>query len=143
MEYRFAQVLHGKLYKRTLFIVLVVLVHINSNFNEVIRLSFHGKIQEAIVLTNYQWLMLYPCLYFFAMWDAFKEAGGGVNPFSYLPSPICLFSGICNSRALVLIKSKGFWNHSWDYVVSHVMCFSWTSNRNQLKENFEWQLYQH
>ncbi|WP_348774417.1 hypothetical protein [Cytobacillus oceanisediminis] len=85
MEYRFAQVLHGKLYKRTLFIVLVVLVHINSNFKEVIRLSFHGKIQEAIVLTNYQWLMLYPCLYFFAMWDAFKEAGGGVNPFSYLP----------------------------------------------------------
>ncbi|WP_254179203.1 hypothetical protein [Cytobacillus oceanisediminis] len=73
MEYRFAQVLHGKLYKRTLFIVLVVLIHINSIFNEVIRLSFHGKIQEAIVLTNYQWLMFYPGLYFFAMWDALKR----------------------------------------------------------------------
>jgi hypothetical protein len=31
-----------------------------------------------------QWLMFYPCLYFFAIWDAFKDAGGGKR-YSFLP----------------------------------------------------------
>ncbi len=48
-----------------------------ANFNEIIRLSFIGNIEGTVSQTNYQWLMFYPCLYFFAMWDAFKEAGGG------------------------------------------------------------------
>lgn len=29
--------------------------------------------------------MFYPCLYFFAMWDAYKDAGGDKKPYSYLP----------------------------------------------------------
>ncbi len=29
--------------------------------------------------------MFYPCLYFFAMWDAYKDAGGGKSPFVFLP----------------------------------------------------------
>jgi hypothetical protein len=29
--------------------------------------------------------MFYPCLYFYAMWDAFKDSGGGKEPFSFLP----------------------------------------------------------
>lgn len=29
--------------------------------------------------------MFYPCIYFFAMWDAFKDSGGGKEPFSFLP----------------------------------------------------------
>lgn len=39
----------------------------------------------AIEQANYQWLMFYPCLYFFAMWDAFKDAGGGKEPYAFLP----------------------------------------------------------
>ncbi|WP_332327504.1 hypothetical protein [Metabacillus litoralis] len=54
-----------------------------ANFNEIIRLSFIGNIEGTVSQTNYQWLMFYPCLYFFAMLDAFKEAGGGKNPYSY------------------------------------------------------------
>jgi hypothetical protein len=60
-------------------------VNVQSNFNEIIILSFNGNIQEAIQQTNYQWLMFYPCLYFFAMWDAWKDAGGGKKQFSFLP----------------------------------------------------------
>jgi hypothetical protein len=81
----FAQLLNGQLIKGILFIVLEVLININANFNEVIRLSFTGQIEEAIANTNFKWIMFYPCLYFFAMWDAFKDAGGGKQPFSYLP----------------------------------------------------------
>jgi hypothetical protein len=81
----FGQILNGRLIKGFLFIALEVVINVNANFNEVIRLSFIGQIDAAISQTNYQWIMFYPCLYFFAMWDAYKDAGGGKEPFSYLP----------------------------------------------------------
>ena len=81
----FAQLLNGKIIKGITFIFLEVLVNINSHFNIVILYSFQGNIREAIDATNYQWLMFYPCLYMFAMWDAYKDAGGETPPYSYLP----------------------------------------------------------
>jgi len=80
----FSQILNGKFLKGLLFISLEFLINIQSNFNEVIMLSFHGHIQSAVDRTNYQWLMFYPCLYMFAMWDAYKDAGGGKKS-SFLP----------------------------------------------------------
>jgi hypothetical protein len=47
-------------------------------------LSFRGHIQSVVDRTNYQWLMFYPCLYMFAMWDGYKDAGGGKES-SFLP----------------------------------------------------------
>src|SRR3954451_20819204 len=81
----FGQLLNGKYAKGIIFIFLEFLINIQANFNEVIRLSFHGNIEEAIAQADYQWLMFYPCLYFYAMWDAFKDAGGGKDPRSFLP----------------------------------------------------------
>ncbi|MEH7276072.1 hypothetical protein [Neobacillus vireti] len=81
----FGQDLNGKLFKGTVFIFLEFLINVQSNFNEVIILSFHGEIEKAIAHADYQWLMFYPCLYFFAMWDAFKDAGGGKEKNSFLP----------------------------------------------------------
>jgi hypothetical protein len=81
----FSQLLNGRLFKGFLFILLEIIINVYSNFNEVIRYSFIGEIEASITETNYQWLMFYPCLYFFAMWDAFKDAGGGEKPYSYLP----------------------------------------------------------
>lgn len=81
----FGHLLNGKYIKGIVLIFLEFLVNVMGNFNQVIVLSFHGQIQEAIQHTNYQWLMFYPCLYFFAIWDAYKDAGGGEKPFAYLP----------------------------------------------------------
>jgi hypothetical protein len=81
----FGQILNGKLIKGILIIFLEILINLQANFNEVIILSFHGEIVSAIEQTNYKWLMFYPCLYFFAMWDAFKDAGGGKERYSFLP----------------------------------------------------------
>ena len=81
----FAQLLNGKIIKGIIFIFLELLVNVNSHFNIVILYSFQGKIREAIEATNYQWLMFYPCLYMFAMWDAYKDAEGETPPYSYLP----------------------------------------------------------
>jgi hypothetical protein len=81
----FGQLLNGQYIKGVLFILLEFLINVQANFNEVILLSFNGRIEEAIQQTNYGWLMFYPCLYFFAMWDAYKDARGGQQPYSFLP----------------------------------------------------------
>lgn len=81
----FGQILNGRFLKGLLFIMLEFLINAQSNLNVVILLSFHGEIEQAIQQTNYQWLMFYPCLYFFAMWDAYKDAGGGKSSFAFLP----------------------------------------------------------
>lgn len=81
----FAQILNKKLAKGFVFIFLEFLINVNSNFNSAIMASFLGEIDKAIHVTNFQWLMFYPCLYLFAMWDAFKDAEGEVTTYSFLP----------------------------------------------------------
>ncbi|AUJ25269.1 MULTISPECIES: hypothetical protein [Virgibacillus] len=81
----FGQLLNQKYVKGLLLIGLEFIINVMGNFNKVIIYSFQFKIEEAIEGTNYLWLMFYPCLYFFAIWDAYKDAGGGERPFAYLP----------------------------------------------------------
>ncbi|MCJ8009961.1 hypothetical protein ACFFF5_20150 [Lederbergia wuyishanensis] len=81
----FGQLLNGRYVKGIVLILLEFLVNVQSNFNTVIMSSFHGDIETAISQANFQWLMFYPCLYFFAMWDAYKDAGGGKEKYSFLP----------------------------------------------------------
>jgi hypothetical protein len=82
-------------------LILEFLINVQANFNQVILLSFHGKIEDAIKHADYQWLMFYPCLYFFSMWDAVKDSGGGKDPYSFLPyvfTPCYLYKDF-NKRA--------------------------------------------
>lgn len=81
----FGQLLNRKYIKGILFIALEFLVNMKANFNYIIMLSFQGSMDRAAVNANYSWLLFYPCLYFFAMWDAFKDAGGGRDKYSYMP----------------------------------------------------------
>lgn len=79
----FGQLLNRKYIKGILLIFLEFLVNVQANFNVVIILIFQGDIEKVIVQTDYQWIMFYPYLYFFAMWDAYKDAGGGKKPYSF------------------------------------------------------------
>lgn len=81
----FGQLLNQKYIKGLLLIGLEFIINVMGNFNKIIIYSFQFKIEEAIEATNYLWLMFYPCIYFFAIWDAYKDAGGGERPFAYLP----------------------------------------------------------
>jgi TM2 domain-containing membrane protein YozV len=81
----FGQFLNGKYVKGIVLLFLEFLVNIMANFNLIIISSFHGETYKAISQANLQWLMFYPCIYFFAIWDAYKDAGGGTEPYSYLP----------------------------------------------------------
>ncbi|WP_456271757.1 hypothetical protein [Bacillus sp. AK031] len=81
----FPQLLINSYIKGILFVTLEFIVNIQSNFNEAIRLSFLGETRIAAEVIDYQWLMFYPCLYMFAMWDAFKSAEGERDKYSFLP----------------------------------------------------------
>nr|WP_221452279.1 hypothetical protein [Bacillus benzoevorans] len=81
----FGQLLNGKFLKGLLFIVCEIFFNVQSHFNEIIRFSFNGDIHTSIEIADYQWLMFYPCFYFYAMWDAYKEAGGGKSPYAFFP----------------------------------------------------------
>ncbi|MFS0892547.1 hypothetical protein [Peribacillus frigoritolerans] len=87
----FGQLLNRKYVKGIVFIILEFLINFNANLNTVIIFSFQGEIAKAIEESNYHWLMFYPCLYFFAMWDAWKDAGGGKESYSFLPFVFCSY----------------------------------------------------
>lgn len=72
----FGQLLNVAYFKGLVLIVLELLININSNLNLAIVESFYGNIDTAIQLTNYQYLMFYPCVYLYAIWDSYKDAGG-------------------------------------------------------------------
>lgn len=80
----FGQLLNQRYLKGILFILLELLINHMARLNTIILLSFKGNITGAITAVNYQWLMFYPCVYMFAIWDAFKDAGGGRSPYAAL-----------------------------------------------------------
>lgn len=83
----FGQLLNQKYVKGILFISIEFIVNIQANFNEAIISSFHGNTDTSVEQINFKWLMFYPCLYFFSMWDAVKDANGEgeESPFLFLP----------------------------------------------------------
>ncbi|MED4072583.1 hypothetical protein [Priestia endophytica] len=88
----FGQFLNGKYIKGITFIILELVINVRANFNEAIYYSFLGKIEKASETAEIGWLMFYPCIYFFAMWDAFKDNGGGKHPLTFLPFAFCAYS---------------------------------------------------
>jgi hypothetical protein len=81
----FGQLLVGQYFKGGLFVLLEFLVNIKSNFNMAIMYSFLWEIDKAINIIDYQWLMFYPCLYMFAMWDSYRTAMDKEEKLSFLP----------------------------------------------------------
>lgn len=81
----FGQFLNGHLIKGIVFIVLEFTINVMSSFNQAIMFSFLGRITEAANVVHHQWLMFYPCVYMFAMYDAYKFAEGDNPKLSFLP----------------------------------------------------------
>lgn len=100
----FGQFRNGKYVKGILLILMEFAINVQSHLNLVIISSFHGNIHQAIDQTGYQWLMFYPCVYMFGIWDAYKDAGGGTKPFAVFPYVFGAFFatiGIIYSRDLL------------------------------------------
>jgi len=89
----FGQLINKKYLKALTLIALELLINTQSHLNTVIIYSFNGQIAEAIFSTNYQWLMFYPCIYMFAVWDAYRDAGGNEIPLLFLPFALSAYTG--------------------------------------------------
>ncbi|WP_102345039.1 hypothetical protein [Bacillus sp. Marseille-P3661] len=89
----FGQYLNSHLFKGTVFIILEIIVNVMSNFNSAIRFSFLGEIDQAILVTNFQWLLFYPCIYMFAIWDAYRFASDEpLSPWAFFPFVFSAYS---------------------------------------------------
>lgn len=89
----FGQFLNQRFLKGITFLILEFLINTRSGLNTIIVSSFHGEIENAIIQTNYQWLMFYPCIYLFAIWDAYKDAGGDRGSYSFIPPVFSAYFG--------------------------------------------------
>ncbi|MED4600273.1 hypothetical protein P9314_06100 [Paenibacillus validus] len=87
----FGQFLNGQYFKGIILIALEFAINMGANLNTTIIESFQGRIQLSIEHTDYQWLMFYPCVYMFGIWDAYKHAGGGKSPNATFPFVFCAF----------------------------------------------------
>jgi hypothetical protein len=81
----FSQLLSGQYIKGLLFVILEFIMNVNSHFNSAIMYSFLGEIDKAEKVINYQWLLFYPCVYMFSMWDGYRTAMPATEKYSYLP----------------------------------------------------------
>lgn len=89
----FGQIRNGRFLKGVLFIGMEFVVNSHANLNQAIVLSFTGRISEAIQATNYQWIMFYPCIYLFSIWDAFGDASAKDSGYAVLPAAFAAYFG--------------------------------------------------
>ena len=82
----FGQLLNKRYIKGIILIILELLINVKAGINTAIVLSFLGETELAVKATNYQWLMFYPCIYLYAIWDAFRDGNEGEEkPLLFLP----------------------------------------------------------
>ncbi|WP_163539923.1 hypothetical protein [Gracilibacillus sp. YIM 98692] len=101
----FGQLLNKKYFKGTILLFLEFLINVQAHFNQIIMFSFNGEIVKAVQYADYQWLLFYPCIYFYAIWDAYKDAGGGNEPYSFIPFVFAAYFvtvGVIYSKSVVI-----------------------------------------
>lgn len=81
----FSQLIAGQYVKGVLFVVLEFIMNVKSHFNRAIMYSFLGEIEKAEAVVDYGWLMFYPCVYMFSLWDGYRTAAKGEEKYAYLP----------------------------------------------------------
>ncbi len=89
----FGQFLNKKYVKGIVFVILEFAVNVQARLNTAIIPSFYGNGNAANATVNYQWIMFYPCLYLFSMYDAYRDAGGKDIPYAFIPFAFSAYSG--------------------------------------------------
>jgi TM2 domain-containing membrane protein YozV len=70
----FGQFLNEKYIKGIVLILLELIINVKANINTLIVLSFYGQTELAVQQADYQWLMFYPCVYIYSIWDAYRDS---------------------------------------------------------------------
>ncbi|OPX83584.1 MAG: hypothetical protein A4E53_04531 [Pelotomaculum sp. PtaB.Bin104] len=70
----FGQLYIGDYLIGVLLVILEVLINVKASLNLSILYSFRGQFQNAIDGANLQWMLFYPCIYAFSIWQAYNRA---------------------------------------------------------------------
>ncbi|RVT59054.1 DUF5683 domain-containing protein [Niallia taxi] len=70
----FGQFYNGQFLIGIVLVALEVLINSCSNLNMSIYHTFHGELQKAHEVVNYNWGLFYPSLWGYGMWQAYNQA---------------------------------------------------------------------
>jgi hypothetical protein len=107
----FGQFLNKHYFKGVILIILEFVINVKANINTAIVLSFLGKTEQAVQVCNYQWLMFYPCVYLYSIWDAYRYGSNSKEkPLLFLPYAAAayietvgvVYSGVFRIRGILL-----------------------------------------
>jgi TM2 domain-containing membrane protein YozV len=87
----FGQLLNKKYVKGIVLILLEFIINVKANINTIIILSFYGQTGSAVQQANYQWLMFYPCVYMYSIWDAYRDSRENIPPLLSIPFAISAY----------------------------------------------------
>lgn len=90
----FGQIYNRQLTKGVIFVIFEHFDNMGAKINQAIILDFNGMHQQALEVTNFQYLLFYPGFYVYAVWDAWYYAREGANKFkTAIPYIIAGFLG--------------------------------------------------
>lgn len=102
----FGQLYNHKYVKGIVFIVLEFVVNLNSHLNLAIYYSWLFDIPGAQNAVVYEWLLFYPCLYVFAIFDAYhdccEQTGKVYSRYVFIP-----FIATCFLGTIATVWSSG------------------------------------
>jgi hypothetical protein len=70
----FGQLYNGDYLIGVLLVVLEFAINVKANLNLAILYSFQGDCLQAAQIANAQWVLFYPCVYVFSLWQAYNQA---------------------------------------------------------------------
>ncbi|WEG18099.1 hypothetical protein PQ478_06320 [Alkalihalophilus pseudofirmus] len=117
----FGQFLNQKFLKGVFFVLLEFTINVQARLNLAIIPSFYGDGTAANDTVNYQWIMFYPCVYLFSMYDAYRDAGGERVKYAFIPFAISAYIG---TIGVIYSRSIHLFDHTigviWSPILFHL-----------------------
>ncbi|MZP28300.1 hypothetical protein GTO91_00995 [Heliobacterium undosum] len=70
----FGHIYNMKTFKGVILLLWLVTIIFFSHFPQAVIYTFTGRFQEISNLVDYHWLMFFPSIYVFGIWDSYNEA---------------------------------------------------------------------
>jgi len=70
----FGQLYIGDYLIGLLLVVLEFTINVKANLNLAILYSFRGQFQNSFDVADLQWILFYPCIYNYSIWQAYNRA---------------------------------------------------------------------
>lgn len=70
----FGHIYNKKAFKALILLSWMVTIIYFAHLNDAIIATFNGRFDQAREIVDYQWLLFFPSIYLFAIWDAYNDS---------------------------------------------------------------------